>query len=79
MSFREAFVETEKEEAQMSEDRENLEGEDVEAHVKHGGGHGMSPDAEGDEVEAHVKHGGGHGATQGADEDDDAVEAHRKF
>lgn len=63
----------------MSEDRENLEQDEVEAHVKHGhGGHEATPSDDADAVEAHVKHGhGGHEATQS--DDDDSVEAHVKM
>ena len=46
--------------------------DEVEGHVRHGGGHGMTDESD---VEGHVRHGGGHGIND-EPETDDEVEAH---
>lgn len=46
--------------------------DEVEGHVRHGGGHGMNEEPE---VEGHVRHGGGHGMNEEPSDEGD-VEAH---
>ena len=46
--------------------------DEVEGHVRHGGGHGRNEEPE---VEGHVRHGGGHGMNEEPSDEGD-VEAH---